>query len=95
MRPRKSKDVEAALLKKGFRLEKGKQHHRYYVLYVDGKMTTIRTYISHGSPEYGKALMSAIKKQMKFSDNSQVEKFFDCPMSAEDYAEMLKKKNEL
>jgi folate-dependent tRNA-U54 methylase TrmFO/GidA len=34
--------------------------------------------------------MSKIKKQLKFIETDKAEDFFDCPMSEEQYIEMLK-----
>ena len=33
--------------------------------------------------------MSEIKKQLKFTSTDDAEDFFDCPMSAEQYVDML------
>ena len=33
--------------------------------------------------------MGSIKKQLKFNSTDKAEDFFDCPMSAEQYIEML------
>jgi len=49
MTTRKSDRAGSNLCKKGFRLSE--THHKYYVLYVEGKKTPIQTYISQGSRE--------------------------------------------
>lgn len=41
-------EVEKALVDKGFVQKKGRKNHIFYVLYYDGKETSIRTHISHG-----------------------------------------------
>ncbi len=56
---------------------------------INGKKQAIETYFSHGEKEYGKFLMSQIKKQLKFNDFEMAEKFFDCPMIKEQSIEML------
>ncbi len=89
MKPRKSKDIQSVLLKKGFVLNPEKDHHQFYYLIIDGKKQNIKTYFSHGKKEVDKFLMQQIKKQLKFSDNKLAEDFFDCPMSAQQYVEML------
>ncbi len=89
MKPRKSKDIQKVLLKKGFILDPEKDHHQFYYLVIDGIKQNIKTYFSHGKSDYDKYLMGQIKKQLKFSDNKLGEDFFDCPMSAEQYVEML------
>lgn len=90
MRARKPKDIEKALLKKGFSKD-GDSHHRYYILHVDDKKTDIYTYLSHGkdSEDYSSSLMQKVKKQLRFNDTKLAEKFLDCPMTKEEYIKML------
>jgi hypothetical protein len=89
MKPRKSKDIQRVLLKKGFILEPNKDHHQFYYLEIDGVKQNVKTYFSHGKPEYDKFLMGQIKKQLKFIDNKSAEDFFDCPMTSDQYRSML------
>jgi predicted RNA binding protein YcfA (HicA-like mRNA interferase family) len=89
MKPRKSKDIQKVLEKKGFVLDPEKDHHQFYCLHIDGKKQAIKTYFSHGKKEYNKFLMSQIKKQLKFKESEKAENFFDCPMTREQYVEML------
>jgi hypothetical protein len=91
MKPRRCKDVARALVKKGFCLDPDKQHHQFYFLEVGGRREPIYTYLSHGTNEYGANLMSMIKRQLRFTDSADAEKFFDCAMSGDDYLAMLKK----
>ena len=90
MRARKAKDIAKVLKKKGF-TENKDSHHSQYHLVVDGKKTTIKTYLSHGpgSKDYGTRLMAEVKKQLGFEDTKLAEKFLDCPMSEAQYIEML------
>ncbi|MBK9935267.1 MAG: type II toxin-antitoxin system HicA family toxin [Cytophagaceae bacterium] len=90
MKARKTKDIQRVLKKKGFSIIPEKDHHQYYVLFIDGKKQAIRTYFSHGKKEYNSHLMGLIKKELKFSDSNKAEDFFDCPMSHQMYVEMLK-----
>jgi hypothetical protein len=39
--------------------------------------------------------MNKIKNQLKFTDSIRAEDFFDCPMSGEQYLEMLENQYEL
>ncbi len=39
--------------------------------------------------------MGQIKKQLKFKETSKAEDFFDCPLTAEAYVEMLKENGDL
>jgi len=89
MKTRKTKDIQKVLLKKGFILEPMKDHHQFYYLAIDGKKQAIYTYFSHGKNEYDKSLMNHIKKQLKFKETEKAEDFFDCPMSKEQYIQML------
>jgi predicted RNA binding protein YcfA (HicA-like mRNA interferase family) len=89
MRPRNTKDIQKVLLKKGFVLEPEKDHHQFYYLQIDGKKQAIKTYLSHGKREYDQSLMNQIKKQLKFRETEKAEDFFDCPMSKDQYVEML------
>ena len=89
MKPRKTKEIQKVLEKKGFVLEPEKDHHQFYYLQIDGKKQAIKTYFSHGKKEYDKFLMGQIKKQLKFKETEKAEDFFDCPLSKEQYVEML------
>ena len=90
MRARKPKDIEKALLKKGF-VKESESHHHYYYLIINGKKSDLYTYLSHGkqSKDYGTKLMEKVKKQLRFTDRKKAELFLDCPMSAEQYITML------
>lgn len=89
MKPRKAKDIQKVLKKKGFVLNPEKEHHQFFYLNIDGKKHAIYTYFSHNNQELGKSLMNLIKKQLKFKDTEKAEQFLDCPMSKEQYLEML------
>lgn len=89
MKPRKTKEIQKVLEKKGFVLEPEKDHHQFYYLLIDGKKQAIKTYFSHGKKEYDKFLMGQIKKQLKFKETEKAEDFFDCPLTKEQYIEML------
>ncbi len=96
MKPRKSKEISRVLSKKGFVENPARgHHHEFYVLIVDGIKTHINTYLSHGSKEYGAKLMGEIKKQLRFETAKQAEDFFDCPMSGQEYVNLLKNNGEL
>lgn len=95
MKPRKSKEIQKVLEKKGFTLHPEKDHHQFYFLEVDGKKQNIKTYFSHGKKEYDKFLMNQVRKQLKFAEVDKAELFFDCPMSATQYVDMLKENGDL
>lgn len=93
MKTRKTKDIQRVLLKKGFKIHPEKDHHQYYILTIDGKKQSVRTYFSHSLKEYNPYLMNLIKKELKFTDSNKAEQFFDCPMTEEMYIQMLKESN--
>ena len=66
MKPRKTKDIQKVLLRKGFILEPEIDHHQFYFLQIDCIKQAIKTYFSHGKKEYDKCLIGFIKKQLKF-----------------------------
>jgi len=61
----KTRDIRSALLRKGFRRDN--THHEYLWLYVGGKITTVKTYLSHGRSEYGEDLLAKVKQQLGIS----------------------------
>lgn len=95
MKPRKTKDIQKALKKKGFVLDPEIDHHKFFYLVIDGRKQAIKTYFSHGKTEYGRPLMAQIKKQLKFTDTQKAELFFDCPMTGDQYIEMLKENGDI
>ncbi len=62
---------------------------------VDGKKTRVNTFLSHDGRDYGKSLMSSIKKQLCFDDPDKMEKYFDCTFSEVSYIEMLSSNGKL
>ena len=96
MKPRKSKALRRVLESKGFELNPNKgDHHEFYYLVVDGIKTHIYPYLSHGSKEYGAGLMSKIKRSLCFPSTALAEDFFDCPMSGEEYVDLLRETGEI
>ena len=87
------KEIESSLVAKGF--VKEDSHHRYFYHEVKGKRTGISTHTSHGSDykTYGDNLLRLIKKQLRLDALSQVADLFKCPMTGDDYNEILKKKD--
>lgn len=58
----KTRDIEKTLLSKGF--QRVDSDHKFYFLYVNGKKTSVRTKISHGTDEYGDHLLGLMKDQL-------------------------------
>lgn len=95
MKVRKVKDLVKVLKKKGFELHPEKNDHNFYFLIVDGKKTSVNTFFSHGLSEYGNSLMLKIKGQLKFQSTKTAEDFFDCPLSKEQYVDLLRKQGDI
>ena len=55
MKPRKTKDIQKVLLKKGFKIYPQKEHHQFYYLTIDDIKYPIYTYFSHGKKNTAKA----------------------------------------
>ena len=86
--PRATKEVERILLKKGFTLEKGRDHN-YYFIYKNGKKTKINTKVSHGShKDISDGLLNKMMKQMQLS-KTEFNDYFDCRLSGDDYIKVL------
>ncbi len=82
----KVRDIEKALLSKGF--QRVDSDHKYYFLYVNGKKTSVRTKISHGTDEYGDRLLGFMKDQLHLGKR-ELEEFFECSLSGDKYKELL------
>lgn len=92
MPTQKRKDVEAALKQKGFVL-KEQRDHRYYFFFLDGRQVA-RTKVSHGTKykDLADDLIGGMARQCNLSK----EQFLDqvkCPMSREEYEELLRGQN--
>ena len=85
----KVREVLASLGRKGFQTKMGS--HIFLVLWVNGKKTSIRTMVSHGSREVGDWEISKMAKQTKLK-TPQFVNLVTCPMSPEQYLEHLKER---
>lgn len=81
--------VSSSLKKKGFKEEREGKHINYY-FHHNGKDTGIRTWISHGDKEIRDHLIACMVKQTKL-DKAQFLDLVNCPMTEEQYIEILKK----
>lgn len=85
--PRKTRDIEGSLGKKGFKRKD--THHTFYHLWVDDKKTTIYTKVSHGSNEVPDPLLGQMAKQVKLTRNQFCE-LVDCSLTQEGYLAILR-----
>ena len=83
----KTREVKAALLRKGFAGE-SKRDHLYYFFLNEGTKTRIYTKISHGETDIGDPLQSQMSKQMKLT-RSQFKDFVSCTLSGDQYLRLL------
>jgi len=85
--PQKDRDdIRKALLQKGF-YQRNKDHAFFYY-----KMNqSIFTKLSHGSryKTYSADLLGKIKRQLKLKSMSQLIRFIDCPLTGEEYFNLL------
>ncbi|MBQ9607841.1 MAG: hypothetical protein IJV15_00180 [Lachnospiraceae bacterium] len=87
--PRATKDVQKALLKKGFTLEK-KRDHAYYFVYIGNKKTRINTKISHGShKDISDSLLKLMMKEMKLQ-KKEFDEYMNCTLTKDEYLTFLK-----
>jgi hypothetical protein len=87
--PLKVRAVSQALKSKGF-AQDDRRDHVYYFFFHNGKKTQIYTKISHGQSEITDPLCSAMARQIKLT-SSQFRDFVDCPLSLDNYLEVLVK----
>lgn len=82
----KTREIEGALLRKGFQaIEKD---HTYYYLYYKGKLTNVSTKISHGESEIRDPLIAIMSKQLKLSKN-EFQTYVACTLGLEKYYALL------
>lgn len=83
-----SRDIERSLCSKGFVADMG--HHRFLRFRYLGKETNIRTRLSHGTVDYGDALLAAMRKQLHLLDRHQLDDLIRCPMDGDAYCQILR-----
>jgi predicted RNA binding protein YcfA (HicA-like mRNA interferase family) len=77
---RKNYIIANSLLKKGF--EEKHLSHTHLIFFIDGKKTSIFTFISHGKKEISDDLMHKMARQLKLS-HKQFCELVDCSMNEE------------
>jgi len=84
--------IRTALLAKGFRQDP--THHEMYWLIVEGVKTPVHTYLSHGIREYGSALLGMMARELKLR-RSELNALIECPLSQDDYMQLLARRGTL
>lgn len=90
LKPYSNDHMGRILTQKGFIEDRSRDHSFYYLKTSDVVHRSVFVKISHGTHEPGLAIMSKIKRRMKFSNSSDFCKYMDCTMSKEEYIQMLK-----
>ena len=95
MIPRKRDDVVTALTKKGF-AQSNNDHMKFTFINTAGKKTQVWTKISRGSShrDIGVPNLSRMARQGKLS-NTDFDRLLDCPLSREEYEDMLVSQNHI
>lgn len=83
----KARKIETSLKKKGF--ERKNSHHKALVLKVDGKVTSVRTRISHSDPDYSGTILTAMRKQLGRLSADEFDKLIECPLKKPGYVNIL------
>lgn len=88
--PFTARDVLRNLKRKGF-VEDQSKHHTYLRHYRDGRATGPYTYVSFGArnDDLGPNIVRSMKQQLSLETNAQVNNLVECPMTGEDYTELL------
>ncbi len=92
MKPRKIKNLDSQLKRKGFISEK--RDHTFYFLHYKNQKTSVYTKLSHSISEYGNNLLSQMARQLSLT-NSEFEDFLECPMTYDNLIERLKERNRI
>ena len=86
-RVRKGRDIDAALCKKGFRLETDGDHVCYFL-----RGSNVKTKVSHGAmgDTIGTNLISRMARQLHLT-KQQFLNLIDCPLDEENYRSILRR----
>lgn len=86
--------MEAGLQAKGFERNASGDHISFHYK-VDGKYTSVITHISHSRRvrEISRDLLLLMRRQLKLDRSQEVKDLVECPMSIEDYNQILSSKS--
>jgi hypothetical protein len=83
----KIREIQSALGRKGFQI-KGQKKHEMWIYYINGKKTSIYTFLSHGSSEYNDNRLGSMAKEMHIPRN-MLDEFIQCSLSQKEYENYL------
>jgi len=88
------KSMVIGKIKGKFEIKELSGHHIFYEIYHNNKKM-VKTYCSHGSggKEISDDILQKIKRQLNLNNIKQLYDLKNCPMTAEDYFNLLKQKN--
>lgn len=86
---RKTKEVIAALGRKGFERSSNK-HKKFQYVTLAGKKTDVRTFVSHSSKTLSASMLNAMARECALS-TGQFLNLVDCPLSREEYEKIIEK----
>jgi hypothetical protein len=88
----RAREIRSALKSKGFR--QSNTDHEVYHLYIGNKKSTVRTYVSFGSKEYGDNLLGFMSRQLRLR-RGELNELIECPLSEEQYVALLVERGEI
>lgn len=91
-RVRSSQQLRSALGRKGFLPKQA--DHTWYRFYSGGRKTNIRTRVSHGTKTYDIRLLGMMADQLHL-DHNEFDDLIECPMSGDDYANLMAQRGQL
>ena len=83
---RDSRDIESALLRKGFRFSDS--HHKFLRLFVGAAPQPVQTFLSHSKSDYGNELLAQVSRQLHLT-KAELLRLIDCEMSGEQYLQLM------
>jgi predicted RNA binding protein YcfA (HicA-like mRNA interferase family) len=83
-----SKPIERSLKAFGF-VEELSHHRQFRYFTVDGTPTKAKTFISHGSKDYGDKLLSSMARQL-YLTKKELLRLIDGEMTREEYEAILR-----
>ncbi len=85
------RQIQSALEQKGFLPKEAKSGHTYYYFYHNEKKCPVSTRLSRGTSTktYGNKLLGKMKRQLYLDTTKQLIDLVNCPISKEDYTEIL------
>jgi hypothetical protein len=88
-------EVINGLTRKSFRREDSGDVHLIFYNPLNSERTSIRTKVSHGRKRIGNNRLDKMAKQVELDTREQFYDLVNCPMSLQDYVNILSEKGKL